>query len=168
MILLSNAALLTAALVTGAGKRWRQYYDTILFVSLSNLLYNFLCHNRLTWTFQPESLLSHKVADLINTFVLLPCTAILYLHHFPSAATTAKKSAYYAVWVGAFSAMEWVWQWKGVIVYDHEWTYYWSVGFYVVMFAILRLHHTRPERALLYSAIVVLFLIGRFQVPLVP
>ncbi|TLS50683.1 hypothetical protein FE782_18435 [Paenibacillus antri] len=168
MIILSNAALLTAALVTGAAKRWRQYYNTILFVSLSNLLYNFLCHDRLTWMFQPESLLSHKVADLMNTFILLPCTAILYLHHFPSEGTIARKSAYYALWVAGFSALEWIWQWRGIIVYDHAWTYYWSVGFYVVMFAMLRLHHTHTERALLYSALVVMFLVARFEVPLAP
>jgi len=166
MILLSNALLLIVTVLTGAVKRWREYYNTVLLVSLCNLLYNFLCRERMTWIFHPEMMLSHKAADLLNTFVLLPATTILYLYYFPGSASKGKKWLYYILWVAGFSALEWVWLRSGTIAYDNEWTYFWSIGFCVVMFYILRLHHTHPGRALLLSAAVVTFLTLRFHIPL--
>jgi len=166
MILLSNAVLLTTAFVTGSARRWRDYYHTVLLVSLSNLLYNFLCRERMTWVFEPGAWMSHKTIDLLNTFVLLPATTILYLNYYPSEGSKGRKLTYFFLWVAGYSAMELVWFRTGSIWYDNDWTYFWSVGFYWVMFFIMRLHHTHPGRALFCSVVVIAFLVARFDVPL--
>ncbi|WP_274365387.1 CBO0543 family protein [Paenibacillus thermotolerans] len=164
MILLTNAAFLTAAIVTGAIKHWRNYYPTVVYLSLCNLLYNFLAKKHLTWQFHPDWLLSHKVSDLLNTFVLLPSAAMLYLHFFPM--TKGKKIAYYLAWVAGFSALEYLWFLFKRITYQHGWSFIWSIGFYFVMFLALRLHYTHLGKALFLSLAVIVFLIIRFDVPI--
>jgi hypothetical protein len=72
MIVLTNAALLLIAVTSGSLKFWEKYYKTALYVSLCNLLYNYLCRDYLIWSFHPDMLLNHKTTDLLNTFVLLP------------------------------------------------------------------------------------------------
>ena len=166
MILFANAVLLTTAFVTGAARRWRDFYNTVLFVSFCNLLYNVLCRERMTWIFEPEALLSHKAADLLNTFVLLPATTMVYLYYFPASASVFRKLSYYFLWVLGYSALEFAWFRVGTIRYANEWSFLWSVGFYLAMFFMTRLHHTRPGRALVCSVVVVVFLVARFDVPL--
>ncbi|MDD9266929.1 CBO0543 family protein [Paenibacillus sp. GCM10023248] len=164
MILITNLLFLAAALATGARKEWQKYYDVMLFVSLCNLLYNFLCYDYMIWAFHPDFLLSHKTADLLNTFILLPSAVLLYLHFYPAAALS--KRIYYFIWVAGFSTIEFIWHAFGRIAYEHGWNIYWSIAFYFTMFGTIRLLHTRRKAGLLVSLISVVFLVIYYRVPL--
>lgn len=162
MILFSNIAFLAVSIGTGAIKEWRRYYPTLLYVALCNLLYNVLCLNNLVWSFHPQLLLTHKSADLVNTFVLLPMMTILYLHFFPENGKRARY--YYTGWVLGFSALESVWYWSGAISYHGGWGLLWSLGFNFAMFFALRLHYKNVGWALWFSLFSTLFLIVVFHV----
>ncbi|OXM85597.1 CBO0543 family protein [Paenibacillus rigui] len=164
MILFTNFAFLAAVLLTGAGRQWKTYYVTYTFVSLCNLLYNLLCQNHLTWSFHPELLINHKIADLLNTFVLLPSITILYLYYYPSRKLT--KFFYYFGWVIGLTLLESIWFMYGRITYDRGWSILWSFGFYLVMFYVIKLHQTNLKKALLLSLGSVIFLILVFKIPL--
>ncbi|MFC4104037.1 CBO0543 family protein [Paenibacillus xanthanilyticus] len=164
MILVTNVLFALAVLFTGAWRRWRKYYDTILLVSFWNVFYNFICHDYLTWKFQPDFLLAHKPADMTNTFVLLPSVTLLYLGFFPSRRKP--MLVYYIAWVAGFSALEGSWMLSGYISYEHGWSLWWSVAFYFVMFAIIPLHARRKGWALAACAVFVLFLLLYFDVPM--
>jgi len=101
MILTTNILFLLATLFSGAYKKWESCYQTILFLSFCNLLYNLLCQDRLLWEYHPYYLLNHTITDLVNTFVLLPCTVTLYTHFFP--ANNLSKAIYYLGWVIGYS-----------------------------------------------------------------
>lgn len=164
MILLTNILFVIAVIVSRAYKQWNKYYDVLLFVSCCNLLYNFLCHDYLTWSFHPDLLLNHKTADLINTFLLLPSTTLLYLTFFP--ATRRNQVIYYFGWVIGYSALEYLWYAYGRITYDHGWQFIWSVAFYFLMFLTIRLLHSHRAAGLLISAVSVACLIIIFHIPL--
>jgi hypothetical protein len=164
MILVTNVVFLLATIVSGAFKKWKTYYETIIFVSFCNLLYNFLCKDRLTWSYQPDILLNHKTADLVTTLVLLPATITLYLHFFPT--NKLKKIFYYLGWIAGFSALEYIWYLFGYITYNYGWNLLWSIGFYFVMFYTIILHHTNLKIALLLSLFSVVFLVITFKIPI--
>lgn len=163
MIMLTNIALLLVAVISGSMKFWEKYYHTLVYVSLCNLLYNFLCQDYLIWSFHPDILLNHKTTDLLNTFVLLPCTTLLYLHFF---SYTHKKLFYYLLWVIGYTALEYAWYLKGNISYDHGWNIWWSSGFYCAMFFAIWLHHNNVKKALLFSLAVIVLLVSVFHVPI--
>ncbi|UKS25428.1 hypothetical protein LOZ80_28100 [Paenibacillus sp. HWE-109] len=163
MILLTNAAFMLTVIITKAYKKWHVYYATMLFVAFCNLIYNFLCHDYLIWTFRPDLLINHRMTDLVNTFVLLPATTLLYLHFYPEQ--TAKKYIYFVSWISGFSIIEYIWYVSGRITYQHGWTIVWSIGFYFAMFLTIRLHHTKRITALVFSFACALFLILFFKVP---
>lgn len=164
MILATNVLFVLTVLFTGVWRKWRNYYDTILLVSFWNVFYNFICQDYLTWEFRPEVLLAHKVADLVNTFVLLPSATLLYLKFFP--LRRMRQLFYYFAWVAGFSALEGIWLLWGVIAYQHGWNWWWSVAFYFVMFAVMLLHDRRKGWALAVCAVCVVLLLIYFDVPL--
>jgi hypothetical protein len=164
VILITNLLFVIAVIVSRAFKQWNKYYDVMLFVSFCNLLYNFLCHDYLTWLFHPDLLLTHKTADFMNTLLLLPSTTLLYLHFFPAAKRN--QVIYYFSWVIGFSALEFLWYSYGRITYHHGWHFVWSIAFYFFMFLTIRLLHSHRVIGLLVSAGTVAFLIIYFQIPL--
>ncbi|RTE11461.1 CBO0543 family protein [Paenibacillus whitsoniae] len=165
MILFSNIIFLFTAMVTGSLKAWRRYYQTALYLSYCNLLYNLLCNEYLLWEYHPDWLLNHIVTDLINSIVLLPAAAMLYLHHFPEKGNI-KTVLYYLAWIAGFSVLEFFWHLNGVITYDHGWKFPYSIIFYFAMFFAIRLHHRSAGKALLFSLAAVTFLLIVFKVPL--
>ncbi|OPH54680.1 hypothetical protein BC351_31180 [Paenibacillus ferrarius] len=165
MILFCNIALLLTSILTGSLKRWQLYYKTVLYLSFCNLLYNVLCSHSLTWSFRSDSLLNHKTTDLLNTFILLPCTAILYLHFFPTSKKR-NKFYYYLAWVAGFSAIEYFWYILDLIIYNHGWSFPCSIAFYFAMFYALELHHRNVSKALLFSFFAILFLVIAFKIPI--
>ncbi|TVX99426.1 CBO0543 family protein [Paenibacillus cremeus] len=164
MVLFSNVVFLLAAIISGAIKKWRDYYKTIVYLSFCNLLYNFLCRDYLTWSYHPDFLLSHQTADLVNTLILLPSSAILYLNFFPVIGI-GKKVLYYFAWIIGFSTLEYIWYRRGVITYEHGWNILWSIVFYCAMFFSLWLHHRSTGKALIFSLVSVILLLLIFKVP---
>lgn len=164
MILLTNLLFVAAVFVSGAYKQWNKYYEVMLFVSFCNLLYNFLCHDYMTWSFHPDFLLNHKTADIFNTFIFLPSSVLLYLQFFPASKRT--KWIYYLLWVIGYSLLEYIWYMYGRITYDHRWNFYWSIAFYFTMFCTIRLLHTRRKAGLLIALASVVFLVIYFRIPL--
>ncbi|MBD2871410.1 CBO0543 family protein [Paenibacillus arenilitoris] len=163
MYLVTNALFFAALFVTGAAKKWRAHYATMIYIAFCNLLYSLLCDDYLLWSFHPAIFKNHKTIDLLNTFVLLPSTTLLYLVFYPTRGS--RKLAYYLSWIAGFSLLEYVWKRFGYITYGHGWNYYWSVAFYFAMFFSLRLHHTKLALALLFSAVTVVLLLVVFKVP---
>lgn len=163
MILIKNLLFVIAVLISRAYKQWNKFYDVMLFVSFCNLLYNFLCHGYLTWSFHPDRLLDHKSTDLMNTFILLPSTTLLYLTFFPAAKRN--QVYYYLMWIIGYSALEYLWYSYGRITYHHGWNIIWSIAFYFFMFLTIRLLHSNRAAGLLLSAVTVACLVIYFHIP---
>ena len=164
MILLTDLIFLAVILVSESRRQWQTYFETMLFVSFLNLLYNFLCSNYLIWSFQPDILSSHTMADLTNTIILLPCITLLYLNYFPDISMK-RKVFYYVAWVVLLCLIEYTWLHFGKISYHHGWSFYWSIGFYFAMFFMIRFFHTHRAKALLLSSAIIVLLLFWFKIP---
>ncbi|REE86186.1 hypothetical protein A8990_11183 [Paenibacillus taihuensis] len=164
MILACNLAFLAVCIFTGTIKKWERFYKTMLYLSFCNLLYNLLCRDYKLWVYIPDFLMNHVNADLLNTFVLLPSVAMLFLGYLP-ASKRSTKVVYYLAWVAGFSTLEYIWYVYGSMVYDHGWNLVFSILFYFAMFYALELHHKSIKKALWFSLVVTTLIIIAFHVP---
>jgi len=152
------------ALIWGDRKNWREYYPTMLYIAVGNLLYNYLTNNYRLWVTNPDfTWMNHIRIEILYSLLLLPANAFLFLSKYPTKRTA--KIVYYSIWIGIYVAVEWFYYRTGRIEYHNGWNMWWSVVFNLVMFPMLRLHHLKPMLALGISLVISLIYIYLFQVP---
>lgn len=150
----------------GNWQNWKEYYPTLLYVSMCNLLYNFFCHDFLLWKWIPDFMPNHLITDIFYIYVTVPATAYLFLSRFPEGSLFKRKFIYFVMWVIAYVLMEVVWIGFDKIRYYHGWNLGWSALFYIIMFSFIRIHLKKPLFALLLTALAVVFFIWVFDIPL--
>jgi hypothetical protein len=66
-------------------KRWKEFYPTIQFYILCNLLYNFVFYEHTLWRYKAVTVswLNHTLIDLVFTFFIVPVVLMIYLQCFP-------------------------------------------------------------------------------------
>ncbi|MEW5548418.1 CBO0543 family protein [Peribacillus frigoritolerans] len=90
MHFLFTALFLLAGIKWGNWRRWRDYYPTILFFIIGDLLYSCLLFNHQLWTYKeiffgiriPRNDL---IISLIIMFLAYPLTIMIYLGRFPQS-----------------------------------------------------------------------------------
>ncbi|WP_010283042.1 CBO0543 family protein [Bacillus timonensis] len=170
MHLVYNVVLLLAAFKWGDWRGWREYYPTILFFIMGDLLKNVLFHDYWIWTFHETMfakniLVNHTFISLLIMFIAYPATVLIYLGRFPE--TKWKKPLWIGLWVFLYVIVEYIsLQYFHLITHHHGWSMYWSILFNLVMFMMLRLHQKQPLLALGVSVIWILFLLYMFPIPL--
>jgi hypothetical protein len=148
-------------------KRWREYYPTIQFYIICNLLYNFIFFNHTLWKYKAVTLpfLNHTLIEITFTFFIVPVVLMIYLQYFPKSKK--KQWLYLAIWVLYFSVIEILFEKKGLFIYENGWNGWWSTLFNFIAFTIIRIHYKKPLLALLVSipiiAILLLFFHPTFQ-----
>lgn len=158
-----------AAWKWGDWKNWREYYPTILFFIIGDLLYHFLFYDYFPlWKFNPipfdEKLgITGTHISLFIMFIKYPCTILLYLGNFP--IERLKQFIYIGVWILIYTANELLTHSFGGINHYNGWNEWWSVLFNCAMFSLLALHHYRPLITWLLSFAFILFLWTVFGVP---
>lgn len=121
-------------------KNWKSYYPTVLFLVICNLLGDIVFGNQLFW--QYNGLVNHTFSDLLITFTIFPCMALLYLSYFPERRF--RQVIYYLGWVFFSFFLEFTMQTMGYISYNSGWNLWWSFFFNFPWFFLLRLHYLRP------------------------
>lgn len=170
MHFLLNGLFLVAALKWGNWRNWQEYYSTILFFILGDLLKNFLFHDYSMWEYQEtifweKILFSHTVITLMIMLITYPSTILLYLGHYPR--TRIRQVLWVSFWVFLYSLIEFVnLKYFNLINHFHGWTIGWSVAFNVVMFSTLRVHYKNSLLAWGISFIWLIFLWKVFKIPL--
>ncbi|THE10418.1 hypothetical protein E1I69_18875 [Bacillus timonensis] len=170
MHLVYNALFLLAAIKWGDWKRWREYYPTILFFLVGDLLKNLLFHDYWIWTYQETMfakniLINHTFITLLIMFVSYPATTLIYLGHFPEK--NWRKLIWIGLWVSLYVIVEYInLKYLHLIKHHHGWTIHWSFLFNLVMFPMLRLHQKHPLIAWGLSIIWIIFLLIMFPIPL--
>ena len=150
----------------GDVKNWKQYYPTILYFVINQLLYRyFVDGDHFLWKLEDDFfLLNGTFSFLIVTFVLFPCFVILFLSHYPKPW---KKQILYLVGWGCLSAtIETIMFLLGRVTYHNGWNYGWSIAFDFTMYPMTRFHDVKPIPAWIVSFINAGFYIIYFHVPL--
>ena len=124
----------------GAWKRWREFYPTILFVIIGDLIYNFIFYNFPLWEY--NKLINHTISDLFFAFFVYPSVVIVFLTRLPSGFW--KQAFYVLLWSLAYMALEYVSLLLGGIEYANGWTILWSLGLYLLGFTLIRVHWRHP------------------------
>ncbi len=157
-----------AAWKWGDWRHWRDYYPTILFFVIGDLLYQFMLHDYSMWEFVPVGLqqfnITHTHVALMEMIIKYPCTILLYLGNFPK--TRLKQIAFIGLWISIFTLEEWFKLLQGSMIHDHGWGIKWSILFNMVMFTLLAVHHRRPLIAWGFSGLFIVFLFNAHQVPI--
>jgi len=147
-------------------KNWRRYHPSMLFIATGGLLYEFITSDQTMWRFHPDFLYNHTVTVIIYAVLTMPLTVLLYLDHYPETETIGKKIRYICLWIGIYIAVETILLLTGRISYEHGWNLFYSLLFDMMMFPMIRLHHTRPLLAYVISIPIVVVLTRLFEIKL--
>jgi len=147
-------------------KRWKEYYPTVLYYCLVNLLYEFLYYNHSLWTFRTasSSILNHTIINLAFLSVINPIAIMIYLQRFPQKRMT--KVVYVLAWSFLYWIIEFIFSQKGSFVYGNGWSIWHSAWFDPLMFIMFRLHFTKPLLALGVTLVIIAVFLSFFPVPL--
>ncbi|MFD2923093.1 CBO0543 family protein [Halobacillus naozhouensis] len=143
--------------------RFREFHATMLYMPAMDLLYFYFTHDYLLWTVQSHFGIPHTGVALLYTFIVFPCTVILFLSNYPNKL--GRQIIHVGKWVILYIGTEWIGHLAGAIHYNNGWALGWSFLFVIVMFPMLFLHYKRPFLAYLASVIIIIFLINWFDVP---
>lgn len=149
-------------------KTWKECYPTIQYFIICNLFYNFLYYNHTLWAYKAKTtpILNHTLIETAFTFLIVPITIMIYLQHFPEGDQKQKKYIYVFSWCFFYWIIEYMFNKKGLFIYDNDWNIWWSAMFNVLMFTMLRVHYKKPLLALILSVPIIIFLIFLFPSPL--
>ncbi|WP_442598506.1 CBO0543 family protein [Neobacillus sp. D3-1R] len=143
-------------------KRWKEFYPTVQYYIICNLLYNFIFYQHTLWRYKAVTVswLNHTIIEIAFSLFILPVVIMMYLQYFPKGR---KKYFYIGIWVAYFSVIEWIFTKKGLFVYENGWNGWWSLLFNVISFVIIRLHYKRPAFAMMISIPIIIILLYFFH-----
>lgn len=147
----------------GDWKNWQRYYPTILYMITGNLLYNFLKGEHHLWKFEANLFLNHMTIDLLYTFVVFPCSVILFLTHCPDRHR--EQFLHFLKWIFIYAAIEWSGYRLGYISYYHGWNFLWSLFLVCIIFPMLKLHHIKTSWSWPISIVFTLLFLLIFDLP---
>lgn len=162
---LTQLAFLFFAYKFGNWREWRKYQPTLLYICALNLLYNFLAANYDLWKYIPDFYSNHSITEVINSVILLPAIALIFLSHYPEGQGSKKITAYYLKWIIYSVLIESVYVYFEKITFHNGYAFWMEPFFYFLMYTFIRLHHTQPILTYFLTALVVLGFIYGFDVP---
>lgn len=148
----------------GNWKNWKEYYPTILYFIIGNLVYCILTCDKPLWQFI-EFFSKCTFSDISIMILLYPSTVILFLSFLPK--TLLKKIMYILLWVIIYTLIELVSLYTGSFAYKNGWNIYFTIIFNIIMFSLLLLHYTNPLIVWPVSAILAFSMMLLFKIPLI-
>jgi hypothetical protein len=165
-----NGVFLLAAIKWGDWRRWKEYYPTILFFIIGDLLQNFILYNHWMWTYQEtifaeHILKNHTIISLMIMFIVYPSTVLIYLGRFPQVRW--KQMLWIGFWISLYLGVEYInLKYLHLIRHHNGWTLQWSLLFNIIMFFMLKLHMKKPLLVWILSFLWILFLLKILHVPI--
>ena len=147
----------------GDWRNWKQYYPTILFWALGNLIYLYLTIDKPLWKITTH--IPTPLADILMTIVIFPCVILLFLPYFPDK-NIVTKILYIGLWTLIFSFIEWYALQIQHFAHYNGWNFTYSVIFNVGMFTLLQIHYKDSRWAWLISLVTGVFIMTYFKIPL--
>ena len=146
----------------GDWKNWKQYYPTILFYIVFDILYSVLFYNYPLWELE-SPLLKTTFSDILLTMVFAPAAILLYIPYFPIGIL--KQVIYIFLWVFILVFSEIISYCLGFISYHNGWNICWTALFDSIMLPLMILHYKKPLMAWFVSIILLIIALIYFKVP---
>ncbi|WP_270179435.1 CBO0543 family protein [Alkalihalobacillus sp. CinArs1] len=162
-----SALFLLASIRYGDWKNWQRYYPTMLYMVINAVLYNVITYEYPTWEWEDVTGVfpNHTLLDFWIIFTQFPVVVLIYLTNYPTSFK--KRLIRFLVWVGIFSGLEAIVLQVDYIVYNNDWSLWWSILFNVTTFTFIPLHQRHPIFTWVLSFVFIAMLCMIFEVPLV-
>jgi len=157
------------SLLFGAWKRLNEFYPTLLFWIIGDLLYASLLHDFRVWEFQPVwidhfILPTHTIIATAISFLIYPSVIVVYLGRFPE--NIVRRICWVVFWALIFEGIELIAYLNESIIHQYGWTLAYSFLFNIVTFSLPAIHKWKPWAAWVLACISVLLLWIIFDPPL--
>lgn len=147
----------------GVWKNWVIFNSTMVYISMCNLLYDFLYCGHHLWHIKPD-FVSDKINDMLLTFIVFPLTVLLLLSDYPK---NIKGQVFrIAKFVIIYFSVELIYATFGKIEYNYGWNLLYSLIWLCVMFPMLILHNRKPLAAYFFSLLIMVIMLVLFPVNL--
>ncbi|WP_079509226.1 CBO0543 family protein [Mesobacillus jeotgali] len=157
-LVISAAAFITIGYFCIDWEKWKDFYPTIQFYIICNLMYNIIFFNHTLWAYSPRtSWLNHTYIDLVFSFIIIPIVIMIYLDHIP--ASFKLKILYGTGWIILFTVIEYLFQKTGLFIYDNGWEIMSSAIFNIIMITVLGIHFKRPLAGILLAIPIIAILL---------
>ncbi len=156
-------------LIFGVWNRFKEFYPTLLFWIIGNLIYDILLYHHRVWEFIPVGiddifLPNHLIISLAISFAIYPFVIVVYLGRFPSKSIFTKIS-WVTLWALVFQIIETIAYYNKSISHHHGWSLIWSFMFNMTTYTILVIHQWKPWVAWSLSVIKITILFIIFDPP---
>ncbi|TDL75389.1 hypothetical protein E2R56_06095 [Rhodococcus qingshengii] len=157
------------SLFFGVWRRLNEFYSTLLFWIIGDLLYASLLHDFRVWEFHPVwidhfILPTHTIIATSIAFLVYPSVIVVFLGRFPESSF--KKICWIILWALIFQGIEVIAYLNKSIIHHHGWTLAWSLIFNIVTYSLLAIHKWKPWVAWLLSILNIILLWIIFHPPL--
>ncbi|MCS0789880.1 hypothetical protein NX021_17220 [Cytobacillus firmus] len=157
------------SLLFGAWKRLHEFYPTLLFWIIGDLLYASLLHDFRVWEFRPVwidhfILPTHTIIATAIAFLIYPSVIVVYLGRFPK--TIFRGIGWVVFWALIFEGIELIAYFNKSIIHQYGWTLAYSFLVNIMTFSLLPIHKWKPWAAWVLAFISVLLLWIIFDPPL--
>jgi len=134
----------------GDWRHWKNYYPTILFFILSNVVCILLIYNHPLW-FYESKFLNHTFLDLLICITVYPSTVMVFIPNFPKKIT--KMIKHISFYVAIYTIAEIIGMKLGYFTHQNGWNIWYTVIFNYIMFPIIYLHYKKPIYAWIIALI---------------
>jgi hypothetical protein len=148
----------------GDWRHWNNYYPTIQFFIIGDLIYCILFRNSILWMYVTD-ILNHTLVNMLMMFIVYPSIVLVFIPYYPKSIS--KKIGYIFLWVVLVTGIEHISHSLGYFSYHNGWNLGWSVIFTIVMFPLLYLHYNKPLLAWFAAFIELVVYIVLFKVDII-
>ncbi|MFC0469045.1 CBO0543 family protein [Halalkalibacter kiskunsagensis] len=167
MHIVYNLIYFLAAWRWGDWRNWKEYYPTILFFILCDLLHNFLAYNHDLWIYEEiffaELLPNHTTISLLYMVVIYPATILIYLNYFFRTDKWSNKVFHFAIWVSIYIVAECTNLYVGLFSHHNGWNIWYSILFILMMFILFPIHYRKPLLAWGISILIIVLIVLNFD-----
>lgn len=161
---------LLAGIRFGKWSNFSEYYPTLLYFIIGDLLSQFLLFNHTLWMFHPMGRLDH-LFNLNHTFIALAKMAIQYsmtvaifIGRLPEEK--GRQAMMVLLWTAIYGLNEFLTHHLGGLSYHRGWSFGWDLVFNLMMFIMLIIHYKKTLLAWILTAPIIVTLWLIFDVPL--
>lgn len=147
----------------GDWRHWEKYYPTILYLMIGDSVSDLLLFDHGLWAYG-TFVEKYPALDICIMVLLYPSTVILFFTFYPKVKI--KQVGYILLWVGIYTAMEFIAGKTKGFCYHNGWNIWYSLLFNMFMFPLLRLHFKKPLLVWPLSAALCFLLLWWFRIPL--
>lgn len=156
-------------LLFGVWSRWKEFYPTLLYWIIGNLLYSSILNHYRVWEYVPvgidkKILPTHIIIGLKMAFITYPFIIPVFLGRLPKLLSN--KVLWIIFWAILFEGVEFIAYLNKSIIYHYGWSLLWSFIFNLATYTLLTIHYRKPWIAWSLSFIFIIILLVIFQPPI--